>query len=203
MAVTVKGMSGENIELASKGTSNAALGLGIAGTALGVLNSGGLLSGLMGNNPVNGVVNGTIGTDASCVVSKDLFYNTIIQQLNETAANNLSTERRLSGIEAAVSQNAAVAQCNKDAIRREIEITQILGDKNLQLATCNMVRGQTMISPTQIGDSFVAPSRIIDSYVPREYAPARGFYGGQCGMAYGGYAPGWDGCGPCDGFRGF
>ena len=45
-------------EFASKGVAGAGLGLGIAGTALGVLNGGGILSGILGGmNGGNAVVN--------------------------------------------------------------------------------------------------------------------------------------------------
>lgn len=168
----------------------------------------------MGNNPVNGVANGTIGTDASCVVSKDLFYQTQINQINEQNATNMAVANRLANIEAAVATNSAVAACNKDAIRREIEVTndtfdrtisneRIVNELILKNALCRVPVGDVYLSPNKLADNFVAPTRVLDSYTPREYAPARGFYGGQCGAAFGGYAPGWDGCAPCGGYQGF
>lgn len=49
----IKGMDGQYYNVASSATGNTALGLGIAGTALGVLNNGGL-GNILGGNWANG-----------------------------------------------------------------------------------------------------------------------------------------------------
>ena len=56
--MTIKGMDGQHYDVASSGTGGTALGLGIAGTALGLLNNNnngcGILGGLFGGNNCNG-----------------------------------------------------------------------------------------------------------------------------------------------------
>lgn len=58
----IKGMDGQSYNVASAATGNTALGLGIAGTALGVLNNGGLgnILGGWGNNYNGGCSDNTI-----------------------------------------------------------------------------------------------------------------------------------------------
>ena len=56
--MTIKGIDGQHYDVASSGTGGTALGLGIAGTALGLLNNNnngcGILGGLFGGNNCNG-----------------------------------------------------------------------------------------------------------------------------------------------------
>lgn len=129
-------------EFASKGVAGAGLGLGIAGTALGLLNNGGLnLGGILGGNTAGGVALGVMAEkDAKIAeltaekyadgVAKDVYIQALadnksvreelyafIKPLSEEAANN--RER------VAVLEVQMQAEKEKAALREQIVLAKV------------------------------------------------------------------------------
>jgi|GEM_PF-6910046 len=182
MAITLKDENGMEQSVSSKGTVNAALTTGIIGTALGVLNGGaGILNGgVLGSTATGGITR-------ECLVDKDMFYQTLISQINTQSDRDIQTERRFAGLEAAISVNSTANQYQNSIIRDQFEWERLLSEKNLALATCRCVQGDVYLSPATLADSFVSPTRVLDSHEAREYLPGRPFGGNGRGCGCGGF----------------
>lgn len=215
MAIMVKDISGGEREIASRGVSNAALGLGIAGTALGILNGG--LFGL-GGAPVAAAANGAAyANGAGCLVDAHMYYRDLINQINVTNAQFSDVNNKICalGAQVAVNETAnnyqnAISDIRFANVDNRFIVENVLNEKNLALATCHMVRGQVYLSPRNLADNYISPTRVLDSHEPfplesrREFRhDVRGFDGGRIGHGFGGCGCGGfrDGCG-CDGFDG-
>ena len=126
-------------EFASKGVAGSGLGLGIAGTALGVLasaqNGNGLLGGLFGGN--GNQVSALMAENANLKAEKysdnqdavlyqatrsenktlrDELFNYITPLANEAASNR----ERIAVIEANVAKNAEIAELREKLVRSEL-----------------------------------------------------------------------------------
>lgn len=110
-------------DYASKGVAGSGLGLGIAGTALGVLNSSnngnGLLGGLFGNGNGNVVSqlqaeNAMLRAEQKCCCEKqELREQILVGKINEVA---LSTKGRFDALDQTISCLANSVQNNANAI---------------------------------------------------------------------------------------
>ena len=181
--ITVKSADGLGTEnVASNGKTNTALGLAIGALGTSLLSGG--FNGLLGGGLNTGV---GVGVGGECAVSKDQFYQTLIAQINEQSARDIAVERRFAGIEANVAVNSTANAYQNRAVDTRFESENIINNLNRQLAICqatkNVVYGQTYLSPTALADSFISPTRVIDSHEAREYLPGRSNfgYGGGCG----------------------
>ena len=127
-------------EFASKGVAGSGLGLGIAGTALGVLaasNNGGLLGGLFGNNGCGDRVSALMSENAmlksenySDKVAKDVYGQSLtdnrrlrdelyafIKPLSDEAANN---RVRVSVLEAQVAKDGEIGKLREELVRSQL-----------------------------------------------------------------------------------
>lgn len=133
-------------EYTSKGKGNAALTLGIVGTALAAMN-GGVLGG-------GGLFGGNRNTDACLVGYREYAADQMAMQrqycelaqrvaINETANNY---QNRISDIQFANVDN-------------RFSTEQIINDLTLKLATCNVVKGKPMItefgSPVRMSEGML------------------------------------------------
>ena len=111
-------------EFASKGVAGSGLGLGIAGTALGVLNggNGGVLGGLFGNKAVcsedhyiNRYESGLLEENATLKADKKLLESTIYTngQLNDFRNY---VDRRIAGVETRLNAQDVYNATNTSAI---------------------------------------------------------------------------------------
>ena len=183
MAIEVSGKNGSTEMAASNGKANTALGLAIGGLGAAVL--GGGLNGFLGNG-VAPVVNG--GLTRECLVDKDTFYGVLLQQSNENATRDINTERRFANLEASIAVNSTANQYQNTIIQNQFEWERVLSEKNLALATCRCIQGQVYLSPAALADSYVSPTRVLDSHEAREYLPGRPFSGGYgCNPCHGGF----------------
>lgn len=187
----VNGAVEETKKYASKGVAGAGLGLGIAGTALGLLNGGlgGILGG--GNSAGNEVADGlniagaalglmnsinresSNGFNEKCYVDKDMFYQTTIAQsdrvwnvvvdnLKTQGDTNLALSNRLGNIEASIAVANTANQYQND-------ISAMRAQYENELLRCyvngqNFVRATPMITANQIGESFAGTTRVLESY---------------------------------------
>lgn len=123
-------------EFASKGVAGAGLGLGIAGTALGVLNGGlgGILGGMNGGNagcsencPVNrfelGMQNQIANKDMEIAtlrainISKDYTDAAIVNLNDRVSARIAALEGRVNAVETYAAVNTATMGCMEQQIR--------------------------------------------------------------------------------------
>ena len=105
-------------EFASKGVAGAGLGLGIAGTALGVLNSGGLgglLGGVLGGGNAAGAALGVLAEkDAEIAKLKAENYSDKVgkEVYSQSLSDNRATEQRINAILGPTA--TAIAENQKD-----------------------------------------------------------------------------------------
>lgn len=152
-------MDGQSYNVASSGTGNTALGLGIAGTALGLLNGGGL------GNILGGWVNGNCGCSDNTMVNR--------YELNMTReADSLKSENALLRSQVYVDQklvdvvNDYTAKIN--ALGAEVRANKDEQNAiNLQQATLNATQTATIscmsqqIAQLQSLAQLVVPSRNV------------------------------------------
>jgi len=140
-------------EFASKGVAGSGLGLGIAGTALGVLsssqNGNGLLGGLFGNNSYNEKI-ATLMSENSLLKSenyadknsKEVYEQTvqndkelndkIFQYITPLSQEVASNRERVAVIEATVSKNAEINELREKLVRSELGGQISTVDQNLR-----------------------------------------------------------------------
>lgn len=138
MAISTEGA--DNKQYATNGKGNAALTLGIIGTALGAMNGG-----LFGGNGT-GLFNAR-STENDCVVG-----------YREYAADQMAMQRQYCELaqRVAVNETANVYQNKLDDVRfadvdKRFATEQIINDLTLKLATCNVIKGKPMI--TELGSA--------------------------------------------------
>lgn len=153
----------DNKQYASNGKGNAALTLGIIGTALGAMNNG-----ILGGNG-SGLFN-TRATDNDCVVG-----------FREYAADQIALQKQMCELaqRVAVNETANVYQNKLDDVRfanvdTRFATEQIINDLTLKLATCNVIKGKPMItelgSAVRLGEGVVRTTPvgyaapILDTY---------------------------------------
>jgi hypothetical protein len=105
-------------EFASKGVAGSGLGLGIAGTALGVLNGG------------NGILGGLFGNRAGC--SEDHFINRYESGLNEKIAE-LTADKKL--LESTIYTNSQLNEFRNYVDRRVAGVETRLNAQDVYNAT--------------------------------------------------------------------
>ena len=157
-------------EFASKGVAGSGLGLGIAGTALGVLNAsangGGLLGGLFGNgmgNYAQGAAQAMfaekdakiarlesekyadhVGIDVykqSRTDNTDLRDRIMGEWLKPLAQEAAATRERLVGLEAKVDGNKALQDKENELLRKEIEISKLKLDNKIDMVAVSTKNG--------------------------------------------------------------
>lgn len=165
MAIETNGGQ-DNKQYASNGKGNAALTLGIVGTALAAMNGGVLGGGLFGGTRAATTAE---GVDA-CLVG-----------YREYAADQIALQKQMCELaqRVAVNETANVYQNKLDDVRfanvdTRFATEQIINDLTLKLATCNVVKGKPMItelgSAVRIGENAVRTAPlgysvpIVDSY---------------------------------------
>lgn len=121
-------------EFASKGVAGAGLGLGIAGTALGLLNNncnGGLLGGLFGGNCCNGARGIGMGAELQYVsdlqakvqaLEAEKTSNTnLVAAFNQTVANDKELRSELYAFIKPLSEEAAQNRVNIATLQAELK----------------------------------------------------------------------------------
>lgn len=234
MSIMVRDAEGYPREVADDDKTGAALGLGIAGTALGVLNTlggvggignlfgggGGLLGHSSGATRSNiniggtevvtpygvvpygyGAIGGygvnpyTVANDA-CNVHQTKYYEDRIQDIKDNNGTFMNIQKQLCDLNARISsvettdyyQNE-ISKIGFADVDKRFAVENILNEKNLQLATCNMVRGTNVLLPNQLAEPFVKTDRALSSYRVENFTRAVDPCGG-----YSGYNTG---CGCC------
>lgn len=142
-------------EFASKGVAGSALGLGIAGTALGVLagsNGGdGLLGGLFGGGGRMSAMQSEIAqlkSEKYADKNGIELYRQIKAEMNEQRANILgdwvkplaqeaaANRERLVALEKTVEGNEAVAAKDMALLRKDVEIAALKADNKIDQVAC-------------------------------------------------------------------
>lgn len=159
----IKGMDGQSYNVASAATGNTALGLGIAGTALGLINNGGL-GGILGGCG-NGWNNANCGCSDNTMVNRYELNMTreadSLKSENALLRSQVYTDQKLVDVvkdyTAQINTLAAEVRANKDA-QNAI---------NLQQATLNATQTATIscmsqqIAQLQSLSQLVVPSRNV------------------------------------------
>ena len=117
----IKGMDGQEHNVASSATGNAALTTGIIGTALGVLNGGngnGLLGGLLGS-----------GSNCSCNCSENMLVNRYELAMQQTIAakdakiglleSNIYTDQKIADVYERLNTKITANKDAQDAINMQ------------------------------------------------------------------------------------
>lgn len=144
-------MATYNDEFASKGVAGAGLGLGIAGTALSLLNNNGNgLLGLFGNNCWNNGMAGMAAQAAGCAVNDK--FSTLEAEIAKLKAerysdksdievykqtreeNNDLRDRLLGNWIKPLADEAAANKVNIEGIRKDVAANKEIADLKMQLA---------------------------------------------------------------------
>lgn len=135
----IKGADGHEYNVASQGVGGAGLGLGIAGTALGLLNGNGngLLGGLFGGNNCNN----------NCGCSDNMLVNRYEMSMQQTIAakdariglleSNIYTDQKLADVYERLNTRINAIKDAQDAIN-----TQQAVYNGVNTATLNCMQGQ-------------------------------------------------------------
>jgi len=186
MAVNLmKTMDGSEVQVPTTGKANAALTTGIIGTSLaGLLALGGTNGGLFGGG---GIGNG---------VDKDLFYQTQINSINVANSQLADVNAKICDLQSQIAiANTANTYQNtiRDmgfaAVDQRFRDTMRIVDYEIGARTCKFVEGNVFLSPRNLADNYISPTRVLDSHEPRYLDEQRHRFG---------YDWGWDGgCAPC------
>lgn len=135
----IKGADGHEYNVASQGVGGAGLGLGIAGTALGLLNGNGngLLGGLFGGNNCN----------RECGCSDNMLVNRYEMSMQQTIAakdariglleSNIYTDQKIADVYERLNAKINAVKDAQDAIN-----TQQAVYNGVNTATLNCMQGQ-------------------------------------------------------------
>lgn len=135
----IKGADGHEYNVASQGVGGAGLGLGIAGTALGLLNGNGngLLGGLFGGNNCN----------RDCGCSDNMLVNRYEMSMQQTIAakdariglleSNIYTDQKIADVYERLNTKINAVKDAQDAIN-----TQQAVYNGVNTATLNCMQGQ-------------------------------------------------------------
>lgn len=151
-------------EYASKGVAGTGLGLGIAGTALGVLagsnNGNGLLGGLFGGGANNAVVAENAQLKAERYADKvgiETYKQTRIENtdlgdrilgnwIKPLAQESAANRERLATLEAKVDGNKAIQDKENELIRKEIEISNLRLNNKIDVVALTAKNGIDQLS---------------------------------------------------------
>ena len=132
----IKGADGHEYNVASQGVGGAGLGLGIAGTALGLLNSNG-----------NGLLGGLFGGNNNCNCSENMMVNRYELSLQQALAakdariglleSNIYTDQKLADVYERLNTRINAVKDAQDAIN-----TQQAVYNGVNTATLNCMQGQ-------------------------------------------------------------
>ena len=175
-------------EFASKGVAGSGLGLGIAGTALGVLasaqNGNGILGGLFGggNNQVSALMaeNANLkaekysdtqdanlyqATRSENTALRTELFNYITPLANEAASNR----ERIAVIEANVSKNAEIGELREKLVRSELggQIATVAQTASTGLAQLNTALASLQSTVSAITSTVVPKSAICPEVMSR------------------------------------
>lgn len=142
-------------EYASKGVAGSGLGLGIAGTALALLNNNGGLANLLGGGPApfaGGYRGGYAGGPAG-IAGFDTHY--IIE--NERRIGCMEAE--LTGLKVGQVKDARIALLEDQLAQSQM--FRYVDDK-----TCGVVKGQNLLNPNQIADPYMGQRMVIATHPP-------------------------------------
>lgn len=176
MSIMVKDIGGVEQSVASSAKGNAALSLGIIGTALGAL-GGNFLGGNAG-----GLLGGT-GTN-DCLVNQREFFNYQLADQREMYTNLMSVGDRICSLESRVAGDEISISKNFEIENMRSNYENQLMKAYIQAATCDFVKANHYLSPSQLADPYKGSSNYIATY------------NGYCGGGYcGGGFEGGCGCG--------
>ena len=166
-------------EFASKGVAGTGLGLGIAGTTLGLLsssnNGGGILGGLFGNN--NGMYHvmaenaklksekyaDHVGIDVykqSRVDNTDLRDRIMGEWLKPLAQEAAATRERISVLETKVDGNYALQSKDMEIMRKDIEIAKLQTNAKIDAVTAVAHSGIE-----RLGSAYAALKAEVDGFM--------------------------------------
>jgi hypothetical protein len=133
-----------NKDFASKGIAGSALGLGIAGTALALLqNNGNGLNGLLGGGGFN---HGGRG-GAAVEIAYDM-------------------EKRMAGLEARVAAQDVAIIKDKEIADLKVQLTQANLLRYVDDKTCGMIKGNNFLSPRQMADPYMGSPQVLSTHPP-------------------------------------
>lgn len=137
----------EQKEYASKGVAGAGLGLGIAGTALGLLKDGGL-NGLFGGHGHH--YDGYGRGDKDCGINMTQYI--------------IENERRFGCLEAKQAADHQQLIDNEKIACLKDELALVKSERYTDAKTCYTVQGKVMINPNQMGDPYMGRRQVIATY---------------------------------------
>lgn len=188
MAIMVKDTMGNAETVASNGKANLGVALGGTALGLGILNGTLLGGGLFGNGavaevPVNGARNGGY-------VPIVKYYEDRIQDIKDVGNMFTDVREQICNLRerASVSETANAYQNLMTAqafgfVDTRFATERLITDYEIGARTCDFLKAQKVITPTQIGTTYVNPTMVLDQHEVRYLEDKRG-----CG---------------CDGYRGF
>lgn len=177
-------MSRDEDKYASKGVAGTALGVGIGGLALALLNGsncgngGGLLGGLLGgNNNCEQIQRGQRAETELAMVNQYFMptWREMCDLKSEVAVNKAvdAKNQEITGLLFRIAENRTDAAFALNAAITEAKIER---------ATCNVIRGVPFISPTQMADPYQAGSNVLMSrHIPYCGQSSFNGCGGGCG----------------------
>ena len=140
-------------DYASKGVAGSGLGLGIAGTALGLLNAS--------NNGGNGILGGLFGGNCNNSWNNGGSFGARVQATydfeNERRVARL--ESRLEGLEVATRKDETIASLKDELV--QAQLLRYIDDK-----TCGMMKGIPYLSPRQMADPYMGSRQVISTHPP-------------------------------------
>lgn len=169
---------------ASNGKANAGLALGIVGTSLGALASG--ILGANGTGLFNNNVNGT------CVLSEKEYYTSTIDHMKDFFAYAQGVSDRICALEQRVAidetsiaknfeiENMRSAYENRliqkqfDCVDTRFDTTNTLTDYKIEAATCDFVKANKFLAPSQLADPYTGSTLLLGS---RQVFPTYATYG--------------------------
>lgn len=164
--------------------------IGTIAGGLALLNQGG----------IGGIVGGGMNTanaGTPCMVTEREFYCTELNNRDREFANYNSLNEKICQLAQRVSvDETAIAYQNKlvdkefACVDKQMGWDRLATTYQIEAATCNVVRGKPMLSPSQLADPYVGTRLVLGS---RQVPYCGGGYDNGCG---GGYD---NGCG-CNGY---
>ncbi len=163
-------MSDRNKEYASKGLSYTLGALGLGGLVNSVSQGGGILSGVLGGgNRLSDYDKAKADRGQQAETELNIVTNYMMPMWDKVA-----------DIQTAVAVNAAnnagqakVTELLFDAERRQtlsdFALAEVIGELNLERATCNTIKGKPMLSPSQLGEPYASGTNYL---VSRHAIPA-------------------------------
>jgi hypothetical protein len=204
----VKDTAGNDVNVASSGKGNAALTLGIIGTALGAMAGG--LGGLGGSGT------SVLGSTNAAAVAQDVvaaefhptpvtereYYHNTIDNMKEffnyaqgVCSRICDLEQRVAVDETAISKNFEFMDSQNEWQNKyydeKFHYADLLEQCRISDATCRCIKGDVYASPSTIADPYVGTSLLLGSaqVLPNNYVPYN-YYGGYPyanGIGYNGW----------------